>query len=54
MGTLLGLIIAAIVAGCVYSDALKRGMSAGWWAIGVFLFMIIFLPIYLIVRKPIK
>jgi hypothetical protein len=36
----------------VASDANKRGMNGVAWAIGVFFLCIVFLPIYLIVRKP--
>lgn len=54
METLLGIIIAAIVAICVHNDAEKRDMNATAWAIGVFLVMIIFLPLYFIMRKPVK
>jgi len=49
---IIGVIIAALVAVFIYSDATKRGMNGIGWAIGVFLLMIVFLPIYLIVRKP--
>jgi hypothetical protein len=35
-------------------DAGKRGMRGGAWAAGVFLFWIVFLPLYLIVRKPLS
>lgn len=54
MGTFLGLIIAAVVAYYVYDDANKRGMNGFGWAAGTFLLMIVFLPIYLITRKPIE
>jgi hypothetical protein len=37
----------------VFRDAKRRGMS-GWWAIGVGLVMIFFLPLYFVVRKPAK
>jgi MFS family permease len=47
-----GVIIAALIAVWVAQDANKRGMNGIAWAIGVFLLCIIFLPIYLIVRKP--
>ena len=47
-----GFIIAALIAVWVASDANKRGMNGLAWAIGVFLLCIVFLPIYLIVRKP--
>ena len=49
---LFGALIAAVIAGFVASDASKRGMSAGGWFFGVFLLLIVFLPAYLIVRKP--
>ena len=48
----LGFIIAALIALWVGSDANKRGMNGVAWGIGVFLLCIVFLPIYLIVRKP--
>jgi len=48
----IGLLIAAIVAYFVGQDAEKRGMSAWGWGIGVFLLMIVFLPLYFILRKP--
>jgi len=50
--SLIGLVIAALIAFWVASDAKKRGMNGIGWGIGVFLICIIFLPIYLIVRKP--
>ena len=49
----LGFIIAMVVAGLVFSDANKRGMNGFGCCVGVFMMMVIFLPIYLIVRKPI-
>ena len=52
MGQILGMIIALIVSICVGQDAVKRGMNAWCWGIGVFLLMILFLPLYLIFRKP--
>jgi len=52
MGQILGMIIALIVAICVGNDAEKRGMNAWGWGIGVFLLMILFLPLYFIFRKP--
>jgi len=48
----LGFLIALLIAIWVANDANKRGMNGVLWAIGVFLVCIIFLPIYLIVRKP--
>jgi len=52
MITLFGLIFAAIVASFIYKDANQRGMNALGWAMSVFLMMIIFLPVYLIIRDP--
>jgi hypothetical protein len=49
---LFGLLIALIVAAFVARDANRRGMSGVGWFIGVACFLIIFLPLYLIVRKP--
>ncbi len=37
----------------VGKDAQKRGMNPIGWGIGVFLILIVFLPIYFMVRKPI-
>jgi len=48
----IGFVIALLIAIWVAQDANKRGMNGVLWAIGVFLVCIIFLPIYLIVRKP--
>jgi len=48
----LALIIALIVAILIGNDASKRGMNSWGWGIGVFALMIIFLPLYFIVRKP--
>lgn len=48
----LGFIIALLIAIWVATDANKRGMNGVAWAIGVFFLCIVFLPIYLIVRKP--
>ena len=48
----LGMLIAVVIAAFVASDARKRGMEPVGWFIGVFLLLIIFLPAYLIVRKP--
>lgn len=50
---LIGAAIAAAIAVFVYNDAKKRGMKAVWWAIGTFLLCIVFLPLYLILRKPV-
>jgi predicted amidophosphoribosyltransferase len=45
--------IGAIVAVITAKDAGKRGMNEFGWGVGVFLAMIFFLPLYLIVRKPV-
>jgi hypothetical protein len=50
--TLAGILIALLIAVAVYNDAKPRGMEALPWAAGVFLLMIIFLPLYFILRKP--
>jgi hypothetical protein len=47
-----GFIIVLLIAIWVATDANKRGMNGVLWAIGVFLLCIVFLPVYLIVRKP--
>jgi hypothetical protein len=49
-----GLIIAAVVAVIIAKDANNRGMSGLGWGIFTFLICIIAIPIYLIVRKPLK
>jgi zinc-ribbon domain len=48
----IGFVIDLVIAIWVASDANKRGMNGIAWGIGVFLLCIVFLPIYLIVRKP--
>ena len=49
-------IVAALAAGAiaffVAKDANSRGMNGLLWGLGVFFLCIIFLPIYLFVRKP--
>ena len=50
----LGFLIALVVGILVGKDANKRGMNGILWGIGVCLLMIVFLPIYLIVRKPLQ
>ena len=49
---ILALIIALVVAFLVGNDASKRGMNSFGWGFGVFALMIIFLPLYFILRKP--
>lgn len=51
----LSLLILFAVSVWVYRDAVSRGYTSGsalLWSIGVFALLIIFLPIYLITRKP--
>ncbi len=53
MPRFIGLIVAAGVAIWVYLDAKKRGyktLAAVGWMLGVFLLMIVFLPLYLFLR----
>ncbi|MFM6075911.1 MAG: hypothetical protein ACKPB9_30705, partial [Dolichospermum sp.] len=53
-GTLVGLLIAAGAAFAVYQDALSRGWDSGsaiLIAIGVFILLIIFLPVYLFTKN---
>jgi 4-amino-4-deoxy-L-arabinose transferase-like glycosyltransferase len=49
---IIGMIIALVVAILVGNDASKRDMKAFWWGLGVFMLMIVFLPLYFILRKP--
>jgi len=49
---LFGFVVALIVAAFVAHDANRRGMSGVGWFIGVACLLIVFLPLYLIVRKP--
>ncbi len=49
-----GYFLAALVGGCVAADALQRGKSALralGWGVGVWLALIVFLPLYLILRR---
>jgi hypothetical protein len=52
IGQLVGIVIAAVIGYFVYKDANERGMNGVLWGILVFLFCIIALPIYLLIRKP--
>ena len=48
-----GLAVAAVVAGWVVADAMRRGKSNGaalLWGLGVLLLLIVFLPLYLFMR----
>ena len=47
-----GVVVACIIARSIYYDAKSRGMQDLGWAYGVFLMMIVFLPLYFIYRKP--
>jgi len=49
---LLSLVVGVVAGAWVYSDAKKRGMNAVGWGAGAFLLCIVFLPLYLIMRKP--
>jgi hypothetical protein len=49
---IIGIIVAAAIGFWVYRDAETRGMNGVLWGILTFLFCIIALPVYLIVRKP--
>jgi hypothetical protein len=51
---ILGLIIATVVCVLIANDANSRGMNGLVWGGFTFLFCIIAIPIYLIVRKPLK
>jgi MFS family permease len=51
-GQIIGIIIALVAAILIGQDASKRGMNAWGWGIGVFLLLIVFLPLYFILRKP--
>lgn len=46
-------VVVLVIAVLVGQDANKRGMNGVLWGIGVFLLCIVFLPLYLIVRKPV-
>jgi hypothetical protein len=50
---LAGLAISTIVAALIARDASRRGMNASGWFVGVFVLLIVFLPLYLMVRKPV-
>ena len=52
VGYLGGIVIAGLVAAWVYRDAESRGDNGIGWAFGVFMLMIVVLPIYFIRRKP--
>jgi hypothetical protein len=54
MAQIIGIIIALIIAISVARDASKRQMNAVAWGIGVFLLLIVFLPLYFIMRKPLQ
>jgi hypothetical protein len=47
--TVIDLVIAVLVA----QDASRRGMNGVLWGIGTFLLCIVFLPLYLMMRKPV-
>jgi hypothetical protein len=51
---ILGLIIAAVIGVIIGKDANNRGMSGLGWGIFTFFICIVAIPIYLIVRRPLK
>lgn len=53
-GLIFGLIVATIIAVLIAKDANSRGMNGTGWGIFVFLICIVALPVYLVVRKPVK
>ena len=53
-GLVFGLIIAGVIGVLIAKDANSRGMNGTGWGIFAFLICIVALPIYLIVRKPVK
>ncbi len=52
--TLFGAVVAAVCAVLIAKDANTRGMSGLGWGIFTFLICIVAIPLYLIVRKPVK
>ena len=54
LGLIFGLIVAAIIGVVIAKDANSREMNGTGWGIFVFLVCIVALPLYLIVRKPVK
>jgi hypothetical protein len=50
--SIVGLIVAAVIAVIIAKDANDRGMSGLGWGIFTFLICIVAIPVYLIVRKP--
>ena len=49
---IIGMFIAFFIAVFIAQDASKRNMNPWGWGIGVFLLLIVFLPLYFITRKP--
>ena len=54
MEVVFGLFFAAVVGVLIAQDAKSRGMNPLGWGIFTFLFCIVAIPIYLIVRDPKK
>jgi hypothetical protein len=48
----IGILIAFIVGVIMGFDAHARGMNGWLWGFLIFAFMIVFLPVYLMIRKP--
>lgn len=52
MGYMAGVCVVAVIGVLVAVDANKRGMNGAGWGMGTFLLCLVFLPLYLIMRKP--
>lgn len=57
LGTLIAFVVLIFIGMWAYKDAVSRGKSTGealFWAIGIFLLLIIFLPLWLFIRPAVK
>jgi|GEM_PF-555438 len=57
VGTLIALVVLIFIGMWAYKDAKSRGKSTGealFWSIGIFLLLIIFLPLWLFIRPEVK
>ena len=52
IGFFIGILISAVLAVYVAQDASKRSMNGALWGIGIFLLCPVFLPMYVVVRRP--
>ena len=52
-GALIALAVVVAAAVWVRRDAIRRGMNPRW-GLGVFWLMIVFLPLYFVLRKPVR